>query len=171
MKHNLTFKTEVQDHKGNNGTIKIHTIKANSDGELVGYLDVHEQNNANIQDYGESNEVLEKSLYISMVKTKPEFENQGIASELYKEFGKLYKEQFDGWEVIHLFSNSIADYLFRKLTAKGDIPKEAYNVKYMFKDDMSDENNENWRSLRSKLPEEYQGSEIDWDYEALYGEE
>ncbi|AEO93873.1 gp628 [Bacillus phage G] len=167
----FTIEVENVEQLGLNKTKRNYLIFAFINNEKVGYLRFEDQTNCDLSFYGGEDKVVSRIIYLAMVNVHPNHKQKGIGMELYKEFGKYYKQNFNGVPVLHLFNNSIADYMFRKSVASDDIPIEAYNEEYFYKDDMSEENNINWRNLREKLPKQFQGSAIDWDYEALYGEE
>lgn len=116
-------------------------IVATLDGEEIGYFYFYIYT--------------DNTLYVDEVEVNEEYQNYGIGTNLYKEFGKIYNEEFNGWPVGRFYLNPVAEYSFRKAVSLGWISETALNgdVKRHY----TEEKNELWQDLRNKLPEDLKG--------------
>ncbi|MNV72640.1 hypothetical protein D3C71_1657460 [compost metagenome] len=95
-----------------------------------------------------------KLVYIDVNR---KYQNLGVGQSLYREFGKIYNEQYNGMNVEQWFVNPIAEYAFRKAVSLGWIPQEAlteHNMKRSYDDGKL------VNDLRNKLPENVRGPEV-----------
>lgn len=86
-------------------------------GDQVAYLmfTVNEQN---------------RSLYIENIEVWDVYQGLGFAQYLYKKFGEIYREKFNGWIVERDFQSPAAEAAFNKAIEKGWVPPEAFNENY-----------------------------------------
>jgi Acetyltransferase (GNAT) family. len=104
-----SFSRDIYDNE-----IKIINVNILYNGEEVGYLmfSVDENN---------------QKLFIENIEVWEVYRNQGIGQLLYKKFGELYRNNYNGWIVEREFQNPIAEQAFMKAIEKGWVPQEAFN--------------------------------------------
>lgn len=129
----------------------FETIKLKSEaGKDLGYFEYK------IYNYEDDDE---KYLYITNVFVYPQYQNLGVGQLLYKEFGKVYNEKYNGFELKRDFLNPIAEYAYRKAVGLGYIP-ESTLVEEKIKRTYNDADKDLIKDLRNKLPENVKGPEI-----------
>lgn len=104
-------------------------------------------------------------VFIEQVFVDEKMRNFGIGQLLYKKFGEIYNQNYDGWIVSRYYVNPIAEYAFKKAVSLGWINDSAIGDGKGTYRDRRDKGLKGvnidtlWRDLRNKLPEQYQGDE------------
>ncbi|MNV65025.1 hypothetical protein D3C71_1576940 [compost metagenome] len=106
-----------------------------------------------------SSEIMNQLLYIKEVRVRDQYQGFGIGQLLYKKFGEVYTEQFNGWPVGKNYANPIAEYAYRKAVGLGYIPEMALNEEYTGRE-YTKEQKDKMKDLREKLPENVKGPEV-----------
>lgn len=121
-------------------SINKHSIEAFLDGEMIGYLKFMEE----VSEF-------QPALEIDYLEVNKNYRGKGVARELYRKFGELYKNQFSGYPVNRSFINPVAEYTFAKAVEDGLVPAEAYNEDH-FSRDYGKEETQQWvTELEPKL--------------------
>lgn len=138
----LAIKEKMLKDKMINGHINIkiikHELKLKKIGEIT-LIETKYQNN--IAKLGR--------VKLEAISTYKNQRGKGLSKELYKLFGQIYKEKFNGYEFEVFFANPIAEYGFLKSIENGDLPYECIEkgkIKRAY-----DEKDELWRKLKCKL--------------------
>ncbi|MDF2534279.1 MAG: hypothetical protein K0R18_436 [Bacillales bacterium] len=130
-----------------------YEISAMYAGSQIGYLDF-----SKYVPKEEAKDYTEPELYVSFLYVQQYFEGAGVGQMLYKKFGEMYTEQFNGWAVGRQFVNPVAEYSFRKAVSLGWVPDMALSEEKIIRD-YSTKNKALWNDLRQKLPEHVRGPE------------
>ncbi|MNV87780.1 hypothetical protein D3C71_1819350 [compost metagenome] len=69
----------------------------------------------------------DQTLYIENIEVWEVYQGLGLAQYLYKKFGELYKNKYNGWIVEREFQNPAAESAFKKAIEQGWVPEEALN--------------------------------------------
>jgi GNAT superfamily N-acetyltransferase len=99
-----------------------------------------------------------KYIEIIQLEVDPKYQNQGLAYEIYKKFGEIYSEKFNGWPVERHFMNPVAEYAFRNSVSKGFVPESAL-TEPMITRDYKNYDSQTITDLRNKLPDNLKGPE------------
>lgn len=72
----------------------------------------------------------EEKLYIENIEVWDVYQNLGLAQYLYKRFGELYKEKYNGWVVEREFQHPAAEKAFKNAIELGWVPAEAFSEEH-----------------------------------------
>lgn len=140
------------------GHFESYGINATLDGQRVGFLNLFVY-----QDYvgGEisrqfEGQKVEKMLYFDDFEVDSNQRGKGIANEILKKLGELYREKFSGWPMFNMYINPVAEYAVINAIAQGWLPEEAFIEEYQLRGSAYFGAEDQIIDLRNKLPEEYQ---------------
>jgi hypothetical protein len=119
-----------------------------------------------------------ESGYITVYK---EYRGTKLAYLLLREFGEMYKKQFDGYKVSLIFINPMAEYIYRKSVSLGWIPESTLegrcirsygdyvDTSTMDEDEIKEYNKNrlSWNKLNKRLPEKFRGNNDSGQYYSL----
>lgn len=128
--------TPREENKNNAQSVTDHEIYCDYYDEQIGYMHFSEFHDVIAKDVHPSlpDEKYEKLLYVNNVLVDEQFRGWGIGKKLYEQFGTIYKEKFEGYDVAQVFVNPVAEYVFKEEINSGDIPKEVFNEKLIARD-------------------------------------
>lgn len=107
-------------------------------------------------------------IYVDQIYVDSKVRSAGIGQLLYKKFGEIYNQNYNGWIVSKYYVNPVAEYAFRKAVSLGWISESAIsNNEGVYRDiydkdgfsGLKVDKDKLWKDLRNKLPEQYQGPE------------
>lgn len=154
----FSFESNEVDPKYQKADKKIeHDIKCFCDGKELGLIQFTEYINAlgsNIDSHLPNEKIT--ILYFDWIEVKDEYKQLGIGQLLYKEFGKIYSEQFNGIPVARNFDNPIAEYSLKKAISLGWVPEQAFSEEFTARNESAYyKNPEIIEELKNKLPDGY----------------
>lgn len=95
-------------------------------------------------------------LYFDWIEVKEQYRKFGIGQLLYKKFGEIYKEKFNGIPVARKFDNPVAEYSLKKAISLGWVSENAFSEQYTSRNESKYYSDLNViKDLRNKIPEGY----------------
>lgn len=138
----------VMQNDNNKFRFSSYKIIATHEGQEVGALDYSTKEYVN----GEN------QLYVEFLFVDENYRQAGIGQLIYKKFGEVYTQNYDGWGIARVFANPVAEYSFRKAVSMGWFPENALNEDKIEREYSEDDENL-WTDLRQKLPENVKGAQ------------
>lgn len=104
-------------------------------------------------------------IFVEAVFVNEQYRKLGIGQLLYKKFGEIYNQYYQGWPVGRYYVNPVAEYSFRKAVSLGWISETAVTENYVYRDryDRGLKNmhvDDTWNELNNKLPDQYKGPDV-----------
>lgn len=146
-----TADTEVEDDAEDNYYSASQLITATNNGAEIGKI------NFNYVKQEDENGEQEELIYLAYIEVNDAYRGYGISGMLYKKFGEVYSEKYNGLPVERHFENPIAEYSFKKAIEQGWVPDSALSEDKTTRQYDTEEKQILWQDLRSKLPENLQG--------------